>query len=59
MYERYFIVVTSFTITFNRLNPHSYHAHIKKLGMTVIDEFEFNGRPYYGLAFDMARSVLG
>ncbi|WP_395006064.1 hypothetical protein [Undibacterium sp.] len=47
-------------ITFiNRLNPHSYHAHTKKLGMTVIDEFEFNGRPYYGLAFDMARSVLG
>ena len=43
----------------NRLNPHSYHAHTKKLGMTVIDEFEFNGRPYYGLAFDMARSVLG
>lgn len=46
-------------VTFiNRLNPHSYHAHTKKLGMTVIDEFEFNDRPYYGLAFDMARSVL-
>jgi len=46
-------------VTFiNRLNPHSYHAHTKKLGMMVIDEFEFNDRPYYGLAFDMARSVL-
>jgi hypothetical protein len=53
--ERYPIGVTFI----NRLNPHSYHAHMKKLGMTVIDEFEFNGRPYYGLAFDMARSVLG
>jgi GNAT superfamily N-acetyltransferase len=55
MCERYSIGVTFI----NRLNPHSYHAHTKKLGMTVIDEFEFNGRPYYGLAFDMARSVLG
>jgi hypothetical protein len=55
MCERYPIGVTFI----NRLNPHSYHAHTKKLGMTVIDEFEFNGRPYYGLAFDMARSVLG
>ena len=54
MCERYPIGVTFI----NRLNPHSYHAHTKKLGMTVIDEFEFNGRPYYGLAFDMARSVL-
>lgn len=55
MCERYPIGVTFI----NRLNPHSYHAHTKKLGMTVVDEFEFNGRPYYGLAFDMARSVLG
>ena len=55
MCERYPIGVTFI----NRLNPHSYHAHTKKLGMTVIDEFEFNGRPYYGLAFDMGRSVLG
>lgn len=55
MCERYPIGVTFI----NRLNPHSYHAHTKKLGMTVIDEFEFNGRLYYGLAFDMARSVLG
>lgn len=55
MCERYPIGVTFI----NRLNPHSYHAHTKKLGMTVIDEFEFNERPYYGLAFDMARSVLG
>jgi hypothetical protein len=55
MCERYPIGVTFI----NRLNPHSYYAHTKKLGMTVIDEFEFNGRPYYGLAFDMTRSVLG
>jgi hypothetical protein len=55
MCERYPIGVTFI----NRLNPHSYHAHTKKLGMTVIDGFEFNGRPYYGFAFDMARSVLG
>lgn len=46
-------------VTFiNRLNTHSYHAHTKKLGMQVIDTFEFNERPYYGLAFDMLRSVI-
>lgn len=46
-------------ITFiNRVNERSYAAHTRKLGMTVIDEFEFNGRNYYGLAFDTSRSVI-
>lgn len=46
-------------ITFiNRINERSYAAHTRKLGMTVIDEFEFNGRNYYGLAFDTSRSVI-
>lgn len=54
MCQRYPIGVTFI----NRLNQHSYHAHTKKLGMQVIDEFEFAERPYYGLAFDMQVSVL-
>jgi uncharacterized protein YjeT (DUF2065 family) len=58
MCARYPIGVTAFNTPFNRLNPHSYHAHTKKLGVTAIDEFEFNDKPYYGLAFDMARSVF-
>jgi hypothetical protein len=46
-------------VTFiNRINVHSYMAHTRKLGLTVIDEFEFSGRNYYGLAFDTSRSVI-
>lgn len=52
--QRYPIGVTFI----NRLNTHSYHAHTKKLGMQVIDTFDYHERPYYGLAFDMQRSVL-
>lgn len=32
-------------------NPRSLHAHQLKLGMKVIDEFEFNGQKYKTLAF--------
>ena len=46
-------------ITFiNRVNERSYKAHTSKLGMNLVDEFEFSGREYYGLAFDTSRSVL-
>jgi hypothetical protein len=46
-------------VTFiNRMNQHSFMAHTRKLGLTVIDEFEFSGRSYYGLAFDTSRSVM-
>lgn len=46
-------------ITFiNRANPRSHRAHTAKLGMAVIDEFEFGERAYYGLAFETDRSVL-
>ena len=46
-------------ITFiNKVNERSYKAHLHKLGMAVIDEFEFSGRKYYGLAFNTAQSVF-
>jgi len=46
-------------VTFiNRMNEHSFMAHTRKLGLAVIDEFEFSGRNYYGLAFDTSRSVM-
>ncbi|HXU94786.1 MAG TPA: hypothetical protein VFP33_14130 [Gallionella sp.] len=46
-------------VTFiNRLNQRSYNAHTRKLGIQVVDQFEFGGRPYYGLAFDTQVSVL-
>jgi hypothetical protein len=46
-------------ITFiNQVNERSVQAHTRKLGMTIIDEFEFNDRHYFGLAFDTKLSVL-
>lgn len=46
------------SITFiNAINEISARAH-KKLGWEIIDEFEFNGKQYLGLAIDMEQSVL-
>ena len=46
-------------ITFiNQVNQRSYEAHTRKIGMAVVDTFEFSGRRYYSLAFDSARSVF-
>lgn len=46
-------------VTFiNKLNKRSFNAHTNKLGLKVIDEFEFNNNQYYTLAFDMNVSVL-
>jgi len=33
-------------------NPRSLHAHRHKLGMKVVDKFEFNGQKYNTLVFD-------
>ena len=46
-------------ITFiNRVNERSYSAHTRKLGMSVIDTFDFSGRSYYMLSFDTSRPVI-
>lgn len=46
------------SITFiNKLNLRSYQAHTKKLGWEVIDEFNFKGREYWGLAYDMHKKI--
>lgn len=34
-------------------NPRSLRAHLDKLGMKVVDEFEFNGQRYNTLAFGL------
>ena len=47
------------SVTFiNKINVISEMAHTKKLGWEIIDEFEFNGNQYIGLAFNMKNSVL-
>jgi hypothetical protein len=38
-------------------NPRSLHAHQNKLGMTVVDEFEFNGQTYWTLVFGLKPTV--
>ena len=39
-----------FLVTFiNRLNPRSYHAHTKKIGLSVLGEFSCNSNNYYWL----------
>ena len=35
-------------------NAHSYHAHVRKNKMTVIDQFEFDGRQFWTVAFCLA-----
>ncbi len=50
MSNRYPILVTFI----NKNNPRSFQAHIKKLNLTVIQEFTFNNNEYYELAYDTA-----
>jgi len=41
----------------SELNLRSLHAHQHKLGMTVVDEFEFNGQTYWTLVFGLKQKV--
>ena len=43
MSKRYPILVTFV----NQINPRSYEAHHRKLGLDIIQEFEFNGNRYW------------
>ncbi|MBF0542442.1 MAG: GNAT family acetyltransferase [Nitrospirae bacterium] len=46
-------------VTFiNRINELSFKAHTHKLGLKIIDEFVFDGKNFYGLAFDTSKSVI-
>jgi len=53
MAERYEVLVTFI----NAINTRSFVAHTKKLGLEIINEFEFNGNQYYELAYDTSRPV--
>ncbi len=52
MSERYPILVTFI----NKNNPRSYEAHTRKLGLEVIQEFEFNNNSYFELVYDTSKS---
>ena len=54
MAKRYPILVTFV----NKINPRSFNAHTKKLGLEVIREFEFNNNEYYELVYDTSYSCV-
>ncbi|RXK06048.1 GNAT family N-acetyltransferase [Halarcobacter bivalviorum] len=53
MAKKYPILVTFI----NKINPRSYEAHTRKLGLEVIQEFEFNNNQYYELVYDTSKEV--
>ncbi|WP_419770579.1 MAG: GNAT family N-acetyltransferase [Candidatus Marinarcus sp.] len=54
MAKRYPILVTFI----NKINPRSFEAHTKKLGLEVIQEFEYNNNYYYELVYDTSKRVI-
>jgi hypothetical protein len=53
MAKRYPILVTFI----NKINPRSYEAHTRKLGLEVIQEFSYNNNNYYELVYDTSRKI--
>jgi len=53
MAKRYPILVTFV----NKINPRSFAAHNRKLGLDVIQEFDFNNNHYYELVYDTSKPV--
>lgn len=54
MSKKYEILVTFV----NKLNPRSFEAHKRKLGLEVIQEFQYNNNNYYELVYDTKKRVL-
>lgn len=54
MSKRYPILVTFV----NKINERSFAAHKRKLGLDVIQEFEFNNNRYYEMVYDTSKRVL-
>jgi hypothetical protein len=53
MAKRYPILVTFI----NKINPRSYEAHTRKIGLEVIQEFSYNNNNYYELCFDTSKGI--
>ncbi len=53
MAGRYAILVTFI----NKINARSFAAHTRKLGLQVMQEFEFNGNQYYELVYDASKPL--
>lgn len=55
MEKRYPILITFI----NKINPRSLDAHVRKLGLDIIKEFQFNNNNYYELAYDTKIKTKG
>lgn len=55
MNKRYPILITFI----NKINPRSYAAHVGKLELDIIKEFQFNNNNYYELGFDTSKKTPG
>lgn len=53
MNKKYPILVTFI----NKINTRSYEAHVRKLGLEVITEFEFNNNNFYELVYDTSKKI--
>jgi len=53
MAKRFPILVTFI----NKINTRSYEAHTRKLGLEVIQEFEFNNNQYYELVCNVSKKI--
>ena len=53
MAKRFPILVTFV----NKNNPRSFQAHQRKLGLTIIQEFKYNGNEYYEFVYDTAKPI--
>lgn len=52
--EKRFPILLTFI---NHINPRSYKAHVDKLGLDVIKNFEYNNNQYYYLGYDTSKPV--
>lgn len=53
MKDRYPILITFI----NKINPRSYAAHVNKLNLEVIHEFEYNNNQYDELVYDTSKAI--
>ncbi|MDX9743666.1 MAG: GNAT family acetyltransferase [Arcobacteraceae bacterium] len=53
MAKRYPILVTFI----NKINPRSFQAHTRKLGLEVIQEFSYNNNNYWELVYDTTKKI--
>ncbi len=53
MAKRYPVLVTFV----NKINPRSFAAHSRKLGLEVIQEFSYNNNEYYEMVYDTSKPL--